>query len=170
MTHYEVLGVASGARTPEIRAAYLAVARRHHPDRGGDPDLMRRATQAWAVLGDPDRRAAYDREVGVGQRPTAGPAPAPQWHEAREAADLLADLEDDTPIGGTVVLPRWLALLPVALLAAAFATGVLGVLLILPALIALGFVLGAISVVFFLAAPFVALAASRHEQRRRDRR
>ena len=63
--HYEVLGVLPGARHGDIRAAYRELMRRHHPDvHPGDPsaeEMARRLTAAWAVLGRPSSRAAYDR-------------------------------------------------------------------------------------------------------------
>lgn len=63
--HYAVLGVAPDARHAEIRTAYRSLMRANHPDlRPGDPsaeELSRRLTAAWAVLGKPSRRAAYDR-------------------------------------------------------------------------------------------------------------
>ncbi len=69
-THYEVLGVPTGASHDEIRRAYLDQARRWHPDRlGADPDRgraldaessMRRVNEAWRVLGDVQRRQSYD--------------------------------------------------------------------------------------------------------------
>jgi hypothetical protein len=58
--YYEVLAVARGASADEIRAAYRRAARRHHPDRGGTHADMVRANEAWKVLSDPVRRAAYD--------------------------------------------------------------------------------------------------------------
>lgn len=57
---YEVLQVLRGAEPEVIRAAYRALARKHHPDFGGAPDRMAAINEAWAVLGDPARRAAYD--------------------------------------------------------------------------------------------------------------
>jgi hypothetical protein len=71
-THYEVLGVARTADQAEIRRAYHQAARRWHPDRFGaaaPPDAaraeaeMRRANDAWQVLGETGRRRAYDREL-----------------------------------------------------------------------------------------------------------
>ena len=61
--HYQVLGVAPAADEVVIRAAYRALMRIYHPDRNDDPNAQARARQitaAFAVLGDPERRAAYD--------------------------------------------------------------------------------------------------------------
>lgn len=57
---YEVLQVRRGAEPEVIRAAYRALARKHHPDFGGSPERMAAINEAWAILGDQARRAAYD--------------------------------------------------------------------------------------------------------------
>jgi len=62
--HYQVLKVAPDAPVEVIRAAYRALASRHHPDRlGDDPaasERMQRVNEAYRVLSDPVRRARYD--------------------------------------------------------------------------------------------------------------
>jgi curved DNA-binding protein CbpA len=60
---YEVLQVAPDADDPQITAAYRALARRYHPDRAGNDGTatMIVINQAWEILRDPARRAAYDR-------------------------------------------------------------------------------------------------------------
>jgi hypothetical protein len=158
MTHYEVLGVAPTAATSEVRRAYVSLARQHHPDRaGGDADAMRAINDAWATLRDPDRRATYDLALGQ-VRVTAVPQ---ETHTISDLDDLLADLDDDSPLGGRVVLPRWLSLLPVATFAASVAMLVAGMLFSSSAALSLAFVLFALSCAMFLMAPFVALLASR---------
>jgi hypothetical protein len=158
VTHYDVLGVAPSAPTSEVRRAYVELARRHHPDRaGGDPAAMRAINDAWATLRDPERRASYDRAL----RSSSGPAPVSEPRSTSDVDDLLADLLDDTPIGGQVVLPRWFALLPVAVFAASVAAFLLAVLFGAPAMVVLSVVLFLFSVVMFLVAPFVALLTSR---------
>ncbi len=62
---YEILGVSPDATHEEIRAAYRRLARRYHPDSaegGGDPKQFQLVQEAWEVLSDPDRRAAYDQK------------------------------------------------------------------------------------------------------------
>lgn len=63
--HYVVLNVAPDADRAEIRAAFRTLARRYHPDMGGDAERMQSVIEAWSVLGRSDRRATYDRELSV---------------------------------------------------------------------------------------------------------
>lgn len=58
--YYAVLGVAPMANGRQIKEKYYALCRIHHPDVGGDTELMARITEAYAVLRDPTRRKAYD--------------------------------------------------------------------------------------------------------------
>jgi len=159
-THYDILGVAPDVAASELRRAYVALAQRHHPDRpGGDAERMREVNEAWATLGDPVRRRRYD--LGLRE-------PFVSRHAVRsepfvvEADDV--DL-DDTPIGRTVVLPRWLALIPVGLFAASVALFFLGVLVGLAPLLGLALMTFALSTMLFFAAPFLALYASRRPNR-----
>jgi hypothetical protein len=58
---YRILGVPPLASGEMIRQRWLDVAKRHHPDAGGDGAVFRHAKQAYEVLRDPDRRAEYER-------------------------------------------------------------------------------------------------------------
>jgi len=65
--HYTVLNVLPDADPAVIEAAYKALMKIHHPDKhpAGPVEGERKAAEinrAWAVLRDPDRRAAYDAE------------------------------------------------------------------------------------------------------------
>ena len=64
---YEVLGVPRTATTRLIRAAYVERARRLHPDIVGlrGLDGMRELNEAWEILKDAARRAAYDLSTGA---------------------------------------------------------------------------------------------------------
>src|SRR3954471_3805714 len=63
--YYEVLGVAKGSSEAEMKAAYRKLAMQHHPDRNpGDKDCevrFKEINEAYDVLKDGDKRAAYDR-------------------------------------------------------------------------------------------------------------
>jgi curved DNA-binding protein CbpA len=62
-TMYAVLGVNPDADRAAIRRAYRDLARRHHPDFGGDVGEMARINEAWHVLGHAERRETYDRQL-----------------------------------------------------------------------------------------------------------
>jgi len=58
---YAVLGVGPDATPEEVKRAYRRLAREHHPDAGGDEERFKEVARAYDVLGDPERRARYDR-------------------------------------------------------------------------------------------------------------
>ena len=70
--YYTILRVDPEAKRGVIRAAYVSLAKQHHPDAGGAAERMVALNEAWAVLGDSARRAAYDRA----RRATPVPQPA----------------------------------------------------------------------------------------------
>jgi curved DNA-binding protein CbpA len=98
---YQLLGVATDASREEIALAWRRRAREAHPDaRRGDagaPARFRALAEAWQVLGDPGRRAAYDRGLDPG-RPAgrvrvtvrhSPPAPGPGATPARASGPPL---------------------------------------------------------------------------------
>ncbi|GBG25947.1 DnaJ protein-like [Hondaea fermentalgiana] len=58
---YLVLGVQRGATSKEIRAAYLRLAKVHHPDRGGTEQKFQQIQEAYRVLSDASERSSYDQ-------------------------------------------------------------------------------------------------------------
>jgi hypothetical protein len=58
---YRILGVPPLASGETIRQQWIEVAKRHHPDAGGDGAVFRHVKQAYEVLRDPERRADYER-------------------------------------------------------------------------------------------------------------
>lgn len=62
--YYALLELQPTASAEEVRSSYRRLARVHHPDTSGSPEsvaLMVQINEAWEVLRDPERRAAYDR-------------------------------------------------------------------------------------------------------------
>lgn len=74
--YYEVLDVARTANDEEIKSAYRKLAMRWHPDRNNGSaeaeDKFKALTEAYDVLRDPNKRAAYDRYGEAGLRGGAG--------------------------------------------------------------------------------------------------
>ena len=60
MNLYEILGVDKDASTSEIKKAYRNLAKKHHPDKGGDEEVFKKISKAFSVLQDDERREKYD--------------------------------------------------------------------------------------------------------------
>jgi molecular chaperone DnaJ len=91
--YYDVLGVDKGASDAEIKKAFRRVAMKFHPDRnpeGADAeDKFKEAQEAYEILGNDDKKAAYDRFGHAGVDGNSGPA---RGSDLRY--DLQLDLED----------------------------------------------------------------------------
>lgn len=67
--YYQTLGVDAGATQDEIKAAYRKLAMKHHPDRmGGDDTKFKEIQNAYATIGDQQKRAEYDQQQRGGQQ------------------------------------------------------------------------------------------------------
>jgi molecular chaperone DnaJ len=73
--YYEVLGVGRDASDSDLKGAFRRLARQYHPDVNDSPDAEERfkeINEAYAVLSDTERRAAYDRYGHAGVRGAGG--------------------------------------------------------------------------------------------------
>uniref|UniRef100_A0A7S1CKG2 J domain-containing protein n=1 Tax=Bicosoecida sp. CB-2014 TaxID=1486930 RepID=A0A7S1CKG2_9STRA len=57
---YEILGVDKDATTKQIKRAFMKIAAKEHPDKGGDADKFKAASEAYEILSDEKKRKAYD--------------------------------------------------------------------------------------------------------------
>ena len=94
--YYEVLGVTRAVTEAELKSAYRKQAMQHHPDRNpGDKkaeENFKEAAEAYAVLADASKRAAYDRfgHAGVGAAAAAGAGFDPETFG--DFADILGNM------------------------------------------------------------------------------
>ena len=95
--YYAILGVPKTATQAEIKKAYRKLARELHPDTNKDPDAeksFKEANEAYAVLSDPEKRAAFDK---LAQRRAAGQdfQPPPGWDAGFDFSDTGSPVGDD---------------------------------------------------------------------------
>jgi len=99
--YYEVLGVSKTADATEIKKAYRRLAMKHHPDRNKDDNSaegqFKEAKEAYEVLKDPEKRAAYDRFGHDGVRGAGGQAGG---FGAEGFGDIFGDVFGDIFGGG----------------------------------------------------------------------
>jgi curved DNA-binding protein len=84
--YYQTLGVARDATAEQIKKAFRRLARKYHPDVSKEPNAearMKELNEAFAVLGDPQKRAAYDR-MGQGMHAGQEFRPPPGWNAGFE--------------------------------------------------------------------------------------
>lgn len=91
--YYEVLGVPRNASADDLKAAFRRLARQYHPDVNSAPDAeekFKEINEAYAILSDDQKRAAYDRFGHAGVR---GPSGAPDINvDFSNFADIFSDL------------------------------------------------------------------------------
>ncbi len=96
--YYETLGVNRDADDDAIKKAYRRLAMKHHPDRNPDDkarseEKFKEAKEAYEVLSDADKRAAYDRYGHAGVDPSA--AAGAQGAGFSNFADAFGDIFGD---------------------------------------------------------------------------
>ncbi|WP_305909680.1 DnaJ C-terminal domain-containing protein [Methylomarinum sp. Ch1-1] len=84
--YYKIMGVSRDASKDEIKRAYRKLARKYHPDVSKEPDAEARfkeVGEAYEVLKDPEKRAAYDR-LGANWKAGQDFRPPPDWDKGFE--------------------------------------------------------------------------------------
>jgi molecular chaperone DnaJ len=98
--YYEVLGVNRDASDDELKKSYRRLAMKHHPDRNPDnpkaEEHFKEAKEAYEILSDPQKRAAYDQYGHAGVDASAGAGAA----GFSKFADAFGDIFGDIFAGG----------------------------------------------------------------------
>ncbi len=97
---YEVLGVPKNASDEEIKKSYRKLAMKHHPDRNsGDgakaaEEKFKEAKEAYEMLSDPQKRAAYDQHGHAGVDPNMRGGPGAEGFDGFSGAfgDIFGDI------------------------------------------------------------------------------
>lgn len=92
--YYEVLGVSRDASENNLKSAFRNLARKYHPDVSDAPDAeekFKEINEAYGVLSDSDKRAAYDR---FGHQGVRGPSGGPGFEtvDFSDFADIFGDM------------------------------------------------------------------------------
>ena len=100
--YYDVLGCGKDAQTPELKKAYRRLAMKYHPDRNQDnpeaENQFKEAKEAYEILSDSEKRAAYDQFGHAGVQ--AGQAGAGFGAGGEAFSDLFGDVFGDIFGGG----------------------------------------------------------------------
>lgn len=102
--YYEILGVNRDASDDEIKKSYRKLAMKHHPDRNPDhpkaEDSFKEAKEAYEVLSDGNKRAAYDQFGHAGVDPSAGAGGQGFGNFADAFGDIFGDIFGGAAGGG----------------------------------------------------------------------
>ena len=98
--YYEILGVKKDASEEELKKAYRSLAMKYHPDRNlGDEDAshkFKEAAEAYAVVGDSEKRQIYDRYGHAGLSNVG----MPDFNNRQSIFDIFGDMFGDIFGGG----------------------------------------------------------------------
>lgn len=159
-----MLGVGRDATDVELRRAYVALARRFHPDTNpGGEERMRAVNEAWALVGDRERRAAYDRDH------RARPAPDPGFRPDNPVDDGFDPrVQPDVPYRPRSKPERdrrgLVTLAPVALFVGAAAVAGAGFFFDQPVFIGLGVAVFSVACIAMIVVLLTALVDARRDE------
>ncbi len=97
--YYEILGIHKNANETEIKKAYRRLAMKHHPDKNPEnhheaSEKFKEATEAYEVLSDPQKRAAYDQYGFAGVEGMGGFGPG-GFGGRGDFSDIFGDIFGD---------------------------------------------------------------------------
>lgn len=97
--YYEILGLSRDAGDAELKKAYRRLALRYHPDRNPESpeaeEKFKEASEAYAILSDPEKRRAYDRYGFAGVGAGEGAHPGFDFGAFGDFGDIFGDIFGD---------------------------------------------------------------------------
>jgi len=97
--YYEILGVPKNAAEADLKKAYRRLAQKYHPDRNqGDKDAeekFKECKEAYEILTDPRKRAAYDQFGHAGVESSAGAGPGGAGFSGANFSEIFGDVFGD---------------------------------------------------------------------------
>src|SRR5688500_11551118 len=109
--YYKVLGVDRKASQDDIKKAYRKLARKYHPDTNKDSgaeERFKQVSEAYDVLGDPEKRKKYDRGGNIfagGPNPFGGGAGGGAGADFGSFSDILSGIFNTTTGRGARTKP-----------------------------------------------------------------
>jgi molecular chaperone DnaJ len=102
--YYELLGVQRNASDDELKKSFRRLAMKYHPDRNKDnpqaEEQFKKVKEAYDVLSDPKKRAAYDQFGHAGVDPSMGGGAGAHGFNAENFSDIFGDVFGDIFGGG----------------------------------------------------------------------
>lgn len=173
--HYQTLRTDIGATQSELRTAYLKLARAYHPDqadeggRANAEQRMQAINEAWNVLGVPHKRRQYDAKLPVDGQANAeahGTTMRGNAHFRAFDDDPIdrSDVDlDPTPMAGSKPIPRWVTMMPLAMLAFGVTFFGVGLLLAAGAILAFGAIIVLLGAVGLLMMPLIVMSRAERD-------
>jgi DnaJ-like protein len=103
--YYSILGAGETASQDEIERLYKRLARRHHPDRGGDAEEMKAINEAYRVLGNAATRRAYDGNAATRRAYDENAASRSYDSRHQRGDDALSAVDDAVNAVGAPLSP-----------------------------------------------------------------
>lgn len=158
---YDVLGVDPAASDAEIRRAYLALARRFHPDANpGGEARMRAVNEAWAIVGDRERRRAYDRGAATTDTGFTPDDPVEDGFDPRAQPDVPYRPHTVREVRRQGAL----SVAPIGVFISSVVVALAGVYFNVPALIGVGIVLFSLACIGLVVVLLLAMVSARRDE------